>query len=87
MLFRSTQSGNNLSNNQSNTENNQGSNSNNTGSSNNNSDPDMSEIEQITKEQFLKDNEEAKANGATIREGDALTDQDIEDIGKALNGG
>lgn len=82
-----TQSGNNLSNNQSNTENNQGSNSNNTGSSNNNSDPDMSEIEQITKEQFLKDNEEAKANGATIREGDALTDQDIEDIGKALNGG
>ena len=47
----------------------------------------MSEIEQITKEQFLKDNEEAKANGATIREGDALTDQDIEDIGKALNGG
>lgn len=43
--------------------------------------------EQAIRDKFLKDREEAKANGATIREGDALTDQDIEDIGKALNGG
>ena len=39
------------------------------------------------KEQFLKDNEEAKANGATVVEGNVLTDEDIEGIGSILYGG
>ena len=51
------------------------------------SDPDMAEIEQAMKEKFLKDNEEAKANGATVVEGNVLTDEDIEGIGSILNGG
>ena len=51
------------------------------------SDMSMLEIEQIMKEQFLKDNEEAKANGATVVEGNVLTDEDIEGIGSILNGG
>ena len=51
------------------------------------SDMSMLEIEQIMKEQFLKDNEEAKANGWNMREGDPLTDEDIEGIGSILNGG
>ena len=51
------------------------------------SDMSMLEIEQIMKEQFLKDNEEAKANGATVVEGNVLTDEDIEGIGSMLNGG
>ena len=51
------------------------------------SDMYMLEIEQIMKEQFLKDNEEAKANGATVVEGNVLTDEDIEGIGSMLNGG
>ena len=51
------------------------------------SDMSMLEIEQIMKEQFLKDNEEAKANGATVVEGNVLTDEDIEGIGAILNGG
>lgn len=34
-----------------------------------------------------KDNEEAKANGATVVEGNVLTDEDIEGIGSILNGG
>ena len=75
-------------NNQNNSGSNQGNNSNNTGTSNNNSDTltqeELSEMEQLMKDKFLKDREEAKANGATIREGDALTDQDIEDIGNQL---
>ena len=79
-----SQSGNNSSNNQNNTENNQNNNSNNTNSSNNNSDPDMAEIEQAMKEQLLKDREEAKANGWNMREGDPLTDEDIEGIGSML---
>ena len=48
------------------------------------SDMSMLEIEQIMKEQFLKDNEEAKANGATVVEGNVLTDEDIEGIGSML---
>lgn len=51
------------------------------------SDMSMLEIEQIMKEQFLKDNEEAKENGATVVEGNVLTDEDIEGIGSILNGG
>ena len=51
------------------------------------SDMSMLEIEQIMKEQFLKDREEAKANGATVVEGNVLTDEDIEGIGSILNGG
>ena len=51
------------------------------------SDPDMAEIEQAMKEQLLKDREEAKANGWNMREGDPLTDEDIEGIGSILNGG
>jgi len=51
------------------------------------SDMSMLEIEQIMKEQFLKDREEAKANGATVVEGNLLTDEDIEGIGAILNGG
>ena len=51
------------------------------------SDPDMAEIEQAMKEQLLKDREEAKANGWNMREGDPLTDEDIEKIGEALNTG
>jgi len=47
----------------------------------------MLEIEQIMKEQFLKDREEAKANGATVVEGNLLTNEDIEKIGEALNTG
>ena len=50
-------------------------------------DTDLSEAERIMKEQFLKDNEEAKANGATVVEGNLLTDEDIEGIGAILNGG
>ena len=79
-----SQSGNNSSNNQNNTENNQNNNSNNTNSSNNNSDPDMAEIEQAVMEQYLKDREEAKANGWNICEGDPLSNEDIEDIGSML---
>ena len=48
------------------------------------SDPDMAEIEQAMKEQFLKDREEAKANGATVVEGNVLTDEDNEGIGSML---
>ena len=51
------------------------------------SDPDMAEIEQAMMEQLLKDREEAKANGWNMREGDPLTDEDIEGIGAILNGG
>ena len=51
------------------------------------SDMSMLEIEQIMKEQLLKDREEAKANGWNMREGDPLTDEDIEGIGSILNGG
>ena len=51
------------------------------------SDPDMAEIEQAMKERLLKDREEAKANGATVVEGNVLTDEDIEGIGSILNGG
>ncbi len=51
------------------------------------SNPDMSEIEQLMKEQVLKNREEAKANGATYAEGDPLSDEDIEGIGSILNGG
>ena len=51
------------------------------------SDMYMLEIEQIMKEQFLKDKEEAKANGFTVVEGNVLTDEDIEGIGAILNGG
>ena len=79
-----SQSGNNSSNNQNNTENNQNNNSNNTNSSNNNSDPDMAEIEQAMKEQLLKDREKAKANGATVIEGEPLSNEAIEEIGSML---
>ena len=82
-----SQSGNNSSNNQNNTENNQNNNSNNTNSSNNNSDPDMAEIEQAVMEQYIKDREEAKANGWNICEGDPLSNEDIEAIGSMLNTG
>ena len=43
--------------------------------------------EQAIRDKFLKDNEEAKANGATVVEGNVLTDEDIEGIGSILNGG
>ena len=50
-------------------------------------DTDLSEAERIMKEQVLKNREEAKANGWNMREGDPLTDEDIEGIGAILNGG
>ncbi len=43
--------------------------------------------EQAIRDKFLKDNEEAKANGWSVGEGDPLTDEDIEGIGSILNGG
>lgn len=43
--------------------------------------------EQAIRDKFLKDNEEAKANGWSVGEGDPLTDEDIADIGAILNGG
>ena len=43
--------------------------------------------EQAIRDKFLKDNEEAKENGATVVEGNVLTDEDIEGIGSILNGG
>ena len=51
------------------------------------SDPDMAEIEQAVMEQYLKDREEAKANGWNICEGDPLSNEDIEAIGSMLNTG
>ena len=51
------------------------------------SDMSMLEIEQIMKEQLLKDREEAKANGANFGGGDPLSNEDIEAIGSILNGG
>ena len=51
------------------------------------SDPDMAEIEQAMMEQYLKDREEAKANGANLCEGDPLSNEDIEAIGSMLNTG
>lgn len=39
------------------------------------------------KEKVLKNREEAKENGATVVEGNVLTDEDIEGIGSILNGG
>ena len=43
--------------------------------------------EQAIRDKFLKDNEEAKANGANMREGDPLSDEDIAAIGAILNSG
>ena len=43
--------------------------------------------EQAIRDKFLKDNEEAKANGWSVGEGDPLTDEDIEGIGSILYGG
>ena len=43
--------------------------------------------EQAIRDKFLKDNEEAKENGATVVEGNVLTDEDIEGIGSIFNGG
>ncbi|MDE6456051.1 MAG: hypothetical protein K2L38_09150, partial [Dysosmobacter sp.] len=51
------------------------------------SDMSISEIEQIMKEQLIKDREALKAEGWNGREGNALTDEDIEAIGTMLNGG
>ena len=51
------------------------------------SDPDMAEIEQAMMEQYLKDREKAKANGANFGEGDPLSNEDIEAIGSMLNTG
>ena len=75
-------------NNQNNIGNTQDSNPNNTGASNNNSDTltqeELSEAERIMKEKVLKNREEAKENGATVVEGNVLTDEDIEGIGSML---
>ena len=43
--------------------------------------------EQAIRDKVLKNREEAKANGATVVEGNVLTDEDIEGIGSILNGG
>ena len=43
--------------------------------------------EQAIRDKVLKNREEAKENGATVVEGNVLTDEDIEGIGSILNGG